>query len=55
MKLRRVVALNEVAEKRYAGIVSSGKTIPWSEMRRYLEDRAAGKASKRPRAKKLAR
>jgi predicted DNA-binding protein len=47
--------LAEVAERRYAGIVASGKTIPWAEMRRYLEDRAAGKKAKRPAARKLAR
>lgn len=44
-----------VAEDRYAGIVASGKTIPWEEMRGYLEDRLAGKAVKRPAARKLAR
>ena len=44
-----------VAEKRYAGIVASGKTIPWNEMRRYLEDRVAGRAATAPRARKLAR
>lgn len=52
-RLRR--NLNDVAEKRYAGIVAAGKTIPWDEMRRYLEDRAAGKEAIRPRARKLAR
>ena len=46
---------NDVAEKRYADIIASGKTIPWSEMRGYLEDRLAGKAAKRPLARKLAR
>jgi predicted transcriptional regulator len=44
-----------VAEARYARIVSSGKTIPWQEMRVYLEDRIAGKKVKRPVARKLAR
>lgn len=44
-----------VAEQRYAGIVSSGKTIPWAEMRTYLEARVAGKAARRPPARKLAR
>ena len=44
-----------VAEKRYAGIVATGKTIPWNEMRLYLEDRIAAKAAVRPRARKLAR
>ena len=46
---------NKVAEERYARIVASGKTSPWDEMRGYLEDRLAGKAAKRPAARKLAR
>lgn len=46
---------HDVAEKRYAAIVASGKTIPWNEMRRYLEDRVAGMAVTLPRARKLAR
>lgn len=45
----------DIAEKRYAGIVATGKTIPWSEMRSYLENRLAGKKPRRPAAKKLAR
>ncbi len=45
----------DVAERRYAGIVAAGKTIPWSEMRRYLAARSAGKPAKRPLARKLAR
>lgn len=44
-----------VADQRLASLVASGKTIPWTEMRRYLETRVAGKAAKRPTAKKLAR
>ena len=51
----RVGDFHDVAEKRYARIVASGKTIPWNEMRRYLEDRVAGRASSSPRARKLAR
>ena len=39
-----------VAEERYAAIVSSGKTIPWHEMRAYMQARLAGKT-----ARKLAR
>ncbi len=46
---------NDVAEKRYAQIIASGKTIPWSDMRSYLKDRLAGKAVKRPAARKLSR
>ena len=51
----RRVEFHDVAVKRYAGIVASGKTIPWNEMRRYLEDRIAGKPAARPRARKLPR
>ena len=46
---------NDIAEKRYAGIIASGKTIPWNEMRSYLEARLAGKKMKRPVARKLTR
>lgn len=44
-----------VAEQRYARIVESGKTIPWDEMRSYLEARIAGKPARRPAARKLAK
>ena len=46
---------HDLAEQRYAKIVASGKTIPWDQMRRYLEDRLAGKKVLRPTARKLAR
>ena len=45
----------DTAEKRYAEIVASGETIPWSEMRTYLEDRLSGKKPIRPGSRKLAR
>jgi predicted transcriptional regulator len=41
-----------VADARFAEIVQSGQTIPWTDMRRYLEERAAGKPAPRPVAKK---
>lgn len=44
----------DAAERRYAEIVASGRTVPWDEMRGYLEDRLAGKEPPRPRARKLA-
>lgn len=44
-----------VAEQRYARIVESGDTIPWSEMRGYLEARIAGKPARHPSIRKLAR
>jgi predicted transcriptional regulator len=43
------------AERRYATILATGKTIPWREMRKYLEARLVGKKVSRPRARKLQR
>jgi predicted transcriptional regulator len=40
------------ADTRFAKIVESGETIPWADMRQYLEDRVAGKQVPRPVAKK---
>ena len=45
----------DTAERRYAGIAASGKTVPWSEMRRHLERRLSGKKSTRPKPRTLAR
>ena len=47
--------LLDSAEQRYAGIVTSGKTVPWREMRRYLERRLAGSRTTRPKPRALAR
>lgn len=38
----------EDASGRFANIVASGKTITWVEMRRYLEERVAGRESAGP-------
>lgn len=40
------------ADARYARIVESGKTLPWGDMRRYLEKRLEDKQTPRPVAKK---
>ena len=40
------------ANARFAKIVESGKTIPWTDMRHYLEERLTGKQTDRPVAKK---
>jgi len=45
----------DTAEKRYANIAASGKTIPWHKMRAYVGDRVAGKKAARPAARKLGR
>lgn len=44
----------EEAEKRYANIVATGETIPWRDMRSYLESYVAGDtAAAKPSVKKL--
>jgi predicted transcriptional regulator len=40
------------ADTRFAKIVESGETMPWADMRQYLEDRVAGKQVLRPVAQK---
>lgn len=40
----------DIAEKRFANLAASGKTIPWEKMRNYLEGKIAGK---RPHARRL--
>jgi predicted transcriptional regulator len=45
----------DTAEQRYASIASSGKTVPWNEMRRYLERRITGNKTTRPKSRTLAR
>jgi predicted transcriptional regulator len=48
---------HEVADKRYTQFLASGKSIPWPEMKAYLQGRAKtkGKAAARAAAKKFAR
>jgi predicted transcriptional regulator len=46
---------HELADKRFDAIAAQGRTIPWSEMRSYLEQRVAGKKARRPAPRKLAR
>ena len=43
------------AERRYAALVSSGKTVSWDAMRRYLEHRLVGRRARRPAARRFAR
>lgn len=40
------------ADARFAKIVESGKTLPWTDVRHYLKERVAGKQVARPGAKK---
>jgi len=40
------------ADVRFAKLLKTGKSIPWADMRGYLEERVAGIPAKRPVAKK---
>jgi predicted transcriptional regulator len=51
----RRAEFRDAAERRYAGIVASGKTVPWNEMRRYLERRLTGNRIARPKPRTPAR
>jgi predicted DNA-binding protein len=39
------------ADARFAEVLRTGKTIPWSDMRDYLVQRSAGSRTRLPRAK----
>ena len=54
-RAERRADFHDEAERRYAALAASGKAIPWSEMRRYFEDRIAGRAAARATSRKLAR
>ena len=45
----------DVAEKRYADMITSGESVSWSRMREYLEKRLAGKHVARPTSRKMNR
>ncbi len=44
-----------VAEARWAKAIATGKTVPWSDAKAYLEARARGKPPRKPVARKLVR
>jgi predicted transcriptional regulator len=46
---------HQLADDRFETIAAQGKTIPWSEMRSYLQQRVEGKRPRRPAPRKLAR
>jgi len=45
----------ETAEQRYAEILATGKTVPWKEMRHYLERRLSDNKIARPKPRTMAR
>jgi predicted transcriptional regulator len=54
-RAERLADFDAVAEARYARIAATGETVPWQEMRAYLEARMESKTPKRPAGRKLAR
>lgn len=48
-------AFEALAEQRYAAIAASGKTVPWKEVRRYIERRADGRNIAKPKSRTLVR
>ena len=51
----RQADFQDTAEKRYAEILASGKTVRWTEMRRYLERRLTRNKIARPKPRTMAR
>ena len=45
-------AFHQVADERWARMLTSGKTVPSSDVRGYLEARARGESPARPKARK---
>jgi predicted transcriptional regulator len=48
----RHAEFDELAESRYAQILATGQTVPWEEMRGYLQERLSGKEATQPHARK---
>ena len=44
---------HRVADRRWAKILSTGKTVPWEASKAYLEARARGARPRKPVARKL--
>ena len=51
----RRAELDALADSRYAQILTTGQTIQWEDMRRYLLQRASGEQATRPEAGQVER
>jgi predicted transcriptional regulator len=47
--------LNRIANERWAGLLATGRSVPWEEAKAYLRAKVAGKNPRRPAARKFAR
>ncbi|WP_077001879.1 CopG family ribbon-helix-helix protein [Variovorax sp. KK3] len=43
--------LHQVAQKRWANLLETGKSVAWSDLKEYVGARAAGREAARPRAR----
>ena len=46
---------HRVADERWAKVLSTGKTVPWSDAKAYLEAQSQGKRPRKPLARRLGR
>jgi predicted transcriptional regulator len=46
---------HQVADKRWTQVLATGKTVPWSDAKTYLDARARGERPRKPQARKLVR
>ena len=46
---------HRVADKRWAKVLTTGKTVPWGDAKAYLEARSRGERVRKPVARKLVR
>jgi predicted transcriptional regulator len=44
---------HRIADARWTKLLSTGKTVPWSDAKAYLEARARGERVRKPAARKL--
>jgi predicted DNA-binding protein len=51
--VERRASFHREGQERMAKYLQDGLSIPWSEMRRYMQERAAGKRPPLPKARKL--
>lgn len=47
--------LDRLADERWAKLLTTGKTVPWSDAKAYLRAKARGERPRRPAARKLGR
>ena len=48
-------AFHELADKRWAKILATGKSVPWEEAKAYLEAQLRGDSPRKPAARKSGR